>query len=108
MELNSLEAIKNAVQSGLGAAFLPVVSIEREASEGYKIPPQRQIDIKDFAVAYVNEIDPLTGKKRGALDSKFEGFSFVDESAAQQMIMSGSVRSGAATMMASLSQSQRR
>jgi DNA-binding transcriptional LysR family regulator len=30
MELNSLEAIKNAVQSGLGAAFLPVVSIERE------------------------------------------------------------------------------
>ena len=30
MELNSLEAIKNAVQSGLGASFLPVVSIERE------------------------------------------------------------------------------
>ncbi len=34
MELNSLEAIKNAVQSGLGAAFLPVVSIERELSAG--------------------------------------------------------------------------
>ena len=33
---------------------------------------QRQIDIKDFAVAYVNEIDTLTGKKRGALDSQFE------------------------------------
>ena len=32
MELNSLEAIKNAVQSGLGAALLPVVSIEREIS----------------------------------------------------------------------------
>ena len=30
MELNSFEAIKNAVQAGLGAAFLPVVSIERE------------------------------------------------------------------------------
>ncbi len=30
MELNSLEAIKNAVQAGMGAAFLPVVSIERE------------------------------------------------------------------------------
>ena len=30
MELNSFEAIKNAVQSGLGAAFLPVVSIEKE------------------------------------------------------------------------------
>ncbi len=34
MELNSLEAIKNAVQSGLGAAFLPVVAIERELSAG--------------------------------------------------------------------------
>ncbi|WP_036909826.1 LysR family transcriptional regulator [Prochlorococcus marinus] len=34
MELNSLEAIKNAVQSGLGAAFLPVVSIERELLAG--------------------------------------------------------------------------
>jgi len=34
MELNSLEAIKNAVQSGLGAALLPVVSIEREIEAG--------------------------------------------------------------------------
>ncbi len=34
MELSSLEAIKNAVQSGLGAAFLPVVSIERELLAG--------------------------------------------------------------------------
>ena len=34
MELNSIEAIKNAVQSNLGAAFLPVVSIERELSGG--------------------------------------------------------------------------
>ena len=34
MELNSLEAIKNAVQSGLGVAFLPVVSIEKELSGG--------------------------------------------------------------------------
>ena len=34
MELNSLEAIKNAVQSGLGAAFLPVISIEREIEAG--------------------------------------------------------------------------
>ncbi len=34
MELNSLEAIKNAVQSGLGASFLPVVSIARELSAG--------------------------------------------------------------------------
>ena len=34
MELNSLEAIKNAVQAGLGASFLPVVSIERELAAG--------------------------------------------------------------------------
>ncbi len=34
MELNSLEAIKNAVQSGLGVSFLPVVSIERELAAG--------------------------------------------------------------------------
>ena len=34
MELNSLEAIKNAVQSGLGAAFLPVISIEKELLSG--------------------------------------------------------------------------
>ena len=34
MELNSLESIKNAVQSGLGAAFLPVISIVRELSGG--------------------------------------------------------------------------
>ncbi|MFO0058155.1 MAG: LysR family transcriptional regulator [Cyanobacteriota bacterium] len=40
MELNSLEAIKNAVQSGLGAAFLPVVSIERELASGSLHRPQ--------------------------------------------------------------------
>tara|TARA_Y100001970_G_C14254283_1_gene874065 strand:+ start:5120 stop:6067 length:948 start_codon:yes stop_codon:yes gene_type:complete len=34
MELNSLEAIKNAVHAGLGSAFLPVVSIERELASG--------------------------------------------------------------------------
>ena len=33
MELNSLEAIKNAVQSGLGASFT-CVSIERELTGG--------------------------------------------------------------------------
>ena len=40
MELNSFEAIKNAVQSGLGAAFLPVVSIERELAAGSLHRPQ--------------------------------------------------------------------
>ena len=39
MELNSLEAIKNAVQSGLGAAFLPVESIERELASGTLYKP---------------------------------------------------------------------
>tara|TARA_Y100001968_G_C19444270_1_gene764353 strand:+ start:2418 stop:3362 length:945 start_codon:yes stop_codon:yes gene_type:complete len=34
MELNSFEAIKNAVQAGLGAAFLPIVSIEKEITAG--------------------------------------------------------------------------
>ncbi|MFN9661476.1 MAG: LysR substrate-binding domain-containing protein, partial [Cyanobacteriota bacterium] len=34
------EAIKNAVQSGLGAAFLPVVSIERELASGSLHRPQ--------------------------------------------------------------------
>jgi len=34
MELNSIEAIKNAVQSGLGAAFVSVKSIEKELKLG--------------------------------------------------------------------------
>ncbi len=45
MELNSLEAIKNAVQSGLGAAFLPVVSIEREIAAGTILKPH-VVDLK--------------------------------------------------------------
>ncbi|MEM1369514.1 MAG: LysR family transcriptional regulator [Cyanobacteria bacterium P01_H01_bin.15] len=34
MELNSIEAIKNAVQSGLGAAFVSVTAIEKELEMG--------------------------------------------------------------------------
>lgn len=34
MELNSIEAIKNAVQAGLGAAFLSVTAIEKELQMG--------------------------------------------------------------------------
>ena len=45
MELNSLEAIKNAVQSGLGASMLPVVSIEREIAAGSLHKPE-VIDLK--------------------------------------------------------------
>ena len=45
MELNSLEAIKNAVQSGLGAALLPVVSIDRELAAKTLCKP-KVIDLK--------------------------------------------------------------
>lgn len=34
MELNSIEAIKNAVQSGLGAAFVSIAAIEKELQMG--------------------------------------------------------------------------
>jgi DNA-binding transcriptional LysR family regulator len=34
MELNSIEAIKNAVQSGLGAAFVSVSAITKELESG--------------------------------------------------------------------------
>jgi DNA-binding transcriptional LysR family regulator len=34
MELNSIEAIKNAVQSGLGAAFVSITAIEKELKMG--------------------------------------------------------------------------
>ncbi|MBR8830592.1 MAG: HTH-type transcriptional activator CmpR [Chroococcopsis gigantea SAG 12.99] len=34
MELNSIEAIKNAVQSGLGAAFVSITAIEKELQMG--------------------------------------------------------------------------
>tara|TARA_Y100001978_G_scaffold199955_1_gene215293 strand:- start:1040 stop:1966 length:927 start_codon:yes stop_codon:yes gene_type:complete len=47
MELNSFEAIKNAVQSGLGAAFLPLVSIERElASKTIYKPTMTDLEVK--------------------------------------------------------------
>jgi DNA-binding transcriptional LysR family regulator len=34
MELNSIESIKNAVQSGLGAAFISITAIEKELQIG--------------------------------------------------------------------------
>ncbi len=47
MELNSLEAIKNAVQANLGAAFLPIVSIERELLGGsLKKPIVADLEVK--------------------------------------------------------------
>ena len=58
MELNSLEAIKNAVQSGLGAAFLPVISIEKELSSGTIYKP----NISDLGVK--RELKLITNPSR--------------------------------------------
>lgn len=46
MSFGSLEAIKNAVQSGLGAAFVPLLSIQKELELGLL----RQVDIKDVSI----------------------------------------------------------
>ncbi|AFY69775.1 transcriptional regulator, LysR family [Thalassoporum mexicanum PCC 7367] len=46
MELNSIEAIKNAVQAGLGAAFLSVIAIEKELQTG----SIRQMAIEGLAI----------------------------------------------------------
>lgn len=42
MELNSIEAIKNAVQSGLGVAFVSVTAIEKELQMGLLHSPRIQ------------------------------------------------------------------
>lgn len=46
MELNSIEAIKNAVQSGLGAAFVSVTAIEKELKMGIL----RRVHIQDVEI----------------------------------------------------------
>jgi DNA-binding transcriptional LysR family regulator len=46
MELNSIEAIKNAVQAGLGASFLSVIAIEKELQTG----SIRQMAIEGLAI----------------------------------------------------------
>ncbi len=46
MELNSIEAIKNAVQSGLGAAFVSVSAIEKELQMGVL----HRAQIQDFFI----------------------------------------------------------
>ncbi len=83
MELNSLEAIKNAVQSGLGAALLPVVSIEREISAKTLHKPivadlkvQRELKVirhparycSKAAEAFLNDILPIFASE----NSKFK------------------------------------
>jgi DNA-binding transcriptional LysR family regulator len=46
MELNSIEAIKNAVQSGLGAAFISVSAIEKEL----KLGALKRVNIENVAI----------------------------------------------------------
>ncbi len=55
MELNSIEAIKNAVQSGLGAAFVSISAIEKELQMGvlHRITID-QVEVKRMLWAIVN------------------------------------------------------
>lgn len=55
MELNSIEAIKNAVQSGLGAAFVSITAIEKELIIGsLKRVAIEEVTIKRTLSAIVN------------------------------------------------------
>ncbi|MEY3867360.1 MAG: hypothetical protein RLZZ338_1251 [Cyanobacteriota bacterium] len=78
MELNSIEAIKNAVQSGLGAAFVSVSAIEKELQMGAlhkakidQVVINRTLSViynpnryrSKAAEAFTNEILPLFGSK---------------------------------------------
>ncbi|ACK64564.1 transcriptional regulator, LysR family [Rippkaea orientalis PCC 8801] len=73
MELNSIEAIKNAVQAGLGAAFVSVTAIEKELQMGgLHVAPIKQVEVRrtlsvimnptryrsKAAEAFINEILP--------------------------------------------------
>jgi DNA-binding transcriptional LysR family regulator len=55
MELNSIEAIKNAVQSGLGAAFVSTTAIEKELQAGALHRAKiKDVEIKRVLSAIVN------------------------------------------------------
>jgi DNA-binding transcriptional LysR family regulator len=55
MELNSIEAIKNAVQSGLGAAFVSTTAIEKELQMGALHRARiKDVEIKRVLSAIVN------------------------------------------------------
>ena len=87
MELNSFEAIKNAVQSGLGAAFLPVISIERELAAGTIHKPsiadlvvQRKLRLitnpgrysSRAANAFIKDILPVFASEESPLKNKIK------------------------------------
>jgi DNA-binding transcriptional LysR family regulator len=55
MELNSIEAIKNAVQSGLGAAFVSVTAIEKELQMGVlHIAPIKDVEVRRSLSVIIN------------------------------------------------------
>jgi DNA-binding transcriptional LysR family regulator len=55
MELNSIEAIKNAVQSGLGAAFVSVTAIEKELQMGVlHIAPIKDVEVRRTLSVVIN------------------------------------------------------
>lgn len=55
MELNSIEAIKNAVQSGLGAAFVSITAIEKELQMGVlRVAPIRDVEVRRTLSVIIN------------------------------------------------------
>jgi hypothetical protein len=55
MELNSIEAIKNAVQSGLGAAFVSTTAIEKELEMNVlHIAPIKNVEIRRVLSVIIN------------------------------------------------------
>ncbi|BFM39165.1 LysR family transcriptional regulator [Synechocystis sp. LKSZ1] len=55
MELNSIEAIKNAVQAGLGAAFVSTTAIEKELEmKVLHIAPIREVEVRRTLYVIIN------------------------------------------------------
>jgi DNA-binding transcriptional LysR family regulator len=55
MELNSIEAIKNAVQSGLGAAFVSITAIEKELHMGVlRVAPIKDVEVRRTLSVIIN------------------------------------------------------
>lgn len=83
MELNSIEAIKNAVQAGLGAAFVSVTAIEKELQMGgLHVARMKEVEVRrtlsvimnptryrsKAAEAFIKEILPEFSTYQKALD----------------------------------------
>ena len=55
MELNSIEAIKNAVQAGLGTAFVSITAIEKEVKMGeIYVAPLEEVKVKRTLSVIIN------------------------------------------------------